>query len=108
LVCVLLIVLAFLMISTIRYPSFKDADLRKPLPRSAVVGTAMLLVLVFFFSDEVLVLLAVLYSASGPVGRGIPAVRKFLTGGSHGRSGPSHADPGSSMADGDGQSDATT
>jgi CDP-diacylglycerol--serine O-phosphatidyltransferase len=68
-VCVLLIVLAFLMISTIRYPSFKDADLRRPLPRAALVGTAMLIVLVFFFSDIVLLVMASVYAGSGPVAR---------------------------------------
>jgi CDP-diacylglycerol--serine O-phosphatidyltransferase len=78
--CLLLIALAFLMISTIRYPSFKDADLRKPLPRSALVGTGMLLVLIFFFSNVVLFVLASVYAASGPVGRVVPLVRSLLTG----------------------------
>jgi CDP-diacylglycerol--serine O-phosphatidyltransferase len=106
LVCVLLIVLAFLMISTVRYPSFKDADLRKPLPRTALVGTAMLLVLIFFFSDEVLVLLAAVYVASGPVGRAVPAIRGFL-GGSSRRSPPKGTSPGSPMRDRERHGDST-
>jgi len=78
-ICILLISLAFLMISTIRFPSFKDADLRKPLPRSALVGTAMLIVLIFFFSDIVLLLMASLYAASGPVSRAFPLVRAMIS-----------------------------
>jgi CDP-diacylglycerol--serine O-phosphatidyltransferase len=81
-VCVLLIVLAFLMISTVRYPSFKDADLRKPLPRSALVATAMLIVLIFFFSDIVLFLMASAYAASGPAARVVPVVRSLVGRGS--------------------------
>lgn len=107
LVCVLLLVLAFLMISTLRYPSFKDADLRKPLPRTALVGTAMLLVLVFFFSDEVLLLLAVLYAASGPVGRAVPAIRGFLGGFPH-SSPPKGASPDSPLRDRERHGDSTT
>jgi len=78
-VCLLLIALAFLMISTIRYPSFKDADLRKPLPRSALVATAMLIVLIFFFSDVVLFLGASLYAGSGPAARALQLIRRRVT-----------------------------
>jgi CDP-diacylglycerol--serine O-phosphatidyltransferase len=77
-VCLLLVALAFLMISTIRYPSFKDADLRKPLPRTALVGTAMLIVLIFFFSDVVLFLMASLYAGSGPIARLVPHLRSTI------------------------------
>lgn len=78
-ICLMLIALAFLMISTIRYPSFKDADLRRPLPRIALVGTAMLIVLVFFFSEVVLMLLAVVYASSGPASRLIQFARSSAT-----------------------------
>ena len=82
-VCFVLIALAFLMVSTVRYPSFKDADLRKSVPRTALVGTAMLIVLIFFFSEIVLLLLASAYASAGPLSRIIQAVRSGVADEAH-------------------------
>ena len=65
--CILITTLSFLMISTVRYPSFKDVDLKKPLPRTALLGTAMLMVLIAFYSEVTLLVMATVYMGSGPV-----------------------------------------
>ena len=76
--CLLVALLAILMISRVRYPSFKDLDLKKPLPRVAILGTAMLIGLIFYYSGIVLLLVASAYLASGPVGRLTQFVRTML------------------------------
>ncbi len=77
--CLLVALLAFLMISRVRYPSFKAFDLKKPQPRTTIVGTAMLIGLIFFFSEIVLLSLATAYLASGPVARMSQAVRRLVS-----------------------------
>ena len=59
--------IAFLMISTVRYYSFKELDLKKPRPRLVFFVTAMLLGLTIFYSEYVLLALAVIYVSSGPI-----------------------------------------
>ena len=75
--CLLMGTLAFLMISRIRYPSFKDADFRRLLPRTAIVATAMLIGLIVFFSEIVLLVIATTYALSGPVTKLSNAVRRI-------------------------------
>ena len=77
--CLLVALLAFLMISSVRYPSFKDLDLKKPLPRTAIVATAMLIGLIFYYSGIVLLLMATTYLASGPVARLAQTVRRMMS-----------------------------
>ena len=77
--CLLVALLAFLMISSVRYPSFKDLDLKKPLPRTAIVATAMLIGLIFYYSGIVLLLMAITYLASGPVARLSQTVRRMMS-----------------------------
>jgi len=67
--CALVGALAFLMISTIRYPSFKNLDLKKPMPRLALLGAAMLIGLIAFYSEETLLIIATVYASSGPLSR---------------------------------------
>jgi CDP-diacylglycerol--serine O-phosphatidyltransferase len=76
--CLLIAVVAFLMISTVRYPSFKELNLKKPLTRIALAGTAMLIGLIVLYSEIVLLLIATLYMGSGPVSRLSGAVRGRL------------------------------
>jgi CDP-diacylglycerol--serine O-phosphatidyltransferase len=57
--------LAFLMISTIRYPSFKDIDLRNRRSYLNVYLLAMLMALIYLYSQVVLLLLAAAYASSG-------------------------------------------
>ncbi|PYV92968.1 MAG: CDP-diacylglycerol--serine O-phosphatidyltransferase [Acidobacteria bacterium] len=57
--------LAFLMISTIRYPSFKDIDLRNRKSYINVYLLAMLMALIYLYSQVVLLVLATVYACSG-------------------------------------------
>jgi len=77
----LILLLAFLMISTVRYSSFKEFDVRKAKPSLALFATAMLIYLVMFYSEEVLLALATIYVSSGLIGKLHQTVRRFLTGG---------------------------
>jgi CDP-diacylglycerol--serine O-phosphatidyltransferase len=75
--CVLIGITAFLMISTIRYQNFKELGIFARRPRIALVAAAMMIVLIYLYSEVMLLLLAVIYVASGPVSRLIQAVRKL-------------------------------
>jgi CDP-diacylglycerol--serine O-phosphatidyltransferase len=57
--------LAFLMISTIRYPSFKHVDLRSRRSYVVVSVLALLVALVYLYSQIVLLVLATFYASSG-------------------------------------------
>jgi CDP-diacylglycerol---serine O-phosphatidyltransferase len=59
--------LAFLMISTIRYPSFKHFDLRNRKSAINVYILAMLIALIYLYSQIVLLVLATAYASSGLV-----------------------------------------
>lgn len=61
-------ILAFLMISTVRYGSPKQLTLRRKSHLSILV-IGFLVALIFFYSKPMLLALALLYSGSGPVSR---------------------------------------
>jgi CDP-diacylglycerol---serine O-phosphatidyltransferase len=85
----LLLLLSFLMISTVRYPSFKEFDVKKAKPSLALFFTAMLISLIIFYSEEVLLAMATIYVSSGLVVKLLHTVRRFLTGSVH-TSEPAH------------------
>jgi CDP-diacylglycerol--serine O-phosphatidyltransferase len=60
-------ILAMLMVSTIRYHSFKDFDFKKRRPFSVLV--ALILLLILFLGEPVMFLFlgAVIYTISGPI-----------------------------------------
>jgi len=62
----LLVTLAFLMVSTLRYQSFKKLDLRSRQSYLMVLGIALALVLIAVHPKSVLLALASLYWLSGP------------------------------------------
>ena len=62
----LIVTLSFLMVSTIRYHSFKKLDLRTPRSYITVVGIALMFLLVAAEPALVLLLIATLYWLSGP------------------------------------------
>jgi CDP-diacylglycerol--serine O-phosphatidyltransferase len=66
LVLAVVISLAFLMVSTLRYRSFKGFDLRKRRPYITVLGIALLFVLIAAHLEYSLLILASLYTLSGP------------------------------------------
>ncbi|MGH9805384.1 MAG: CDP-diacylglycerol--serine O-phosphatidyltransferase [Candidatus Acidiferrales bacterium] len=59
--------LAFLMVSTIRYPSFKGFDFRRRRPSVVIVLIGILVWLIIVYSQEVLLIIATLYLSSGLV-----------------------------------------
>lgn len=83
--CFLILLVSFLMVSTVRYFSFKEFNPKKYGPRFALFATAMLIGLVIFYSEIVLLLLATIYVSSGPVMKLLQVVRRFL---------PSRVSPG--------------
>ena len=66
---VLVTCLAFLMVSTIRYASFKGAGARKYHPRVLILGLALCVVTVWFYSRYALLLFAAAYVAQGVIGK---------------------------------------
>jgi len=85
----LILLIAFLMISTVRYPSFKEFDVKKAKPSLALFFTAMLIWLIIFYSEEVLLAMATIYVSSGLIGKLFQTVRRFLAG-VHPTSEPAH------------------
>ena len=86
----LILLLAFLMISTVRYPSFKEFDVKKAKPSLALFATAMLISLIIFYSEEMLLGLAAVYVSSGLIGKLLHTVRRFLHGSVPSSSEPAH------------------
>jgi CDP-diacylglycerol---serine O-phosphatidyltransferase len=76
----LILLIAFLMISTVRYPSFKELDVKKAKPSLALFVTAMLIWLIIFYSEEVLLAIATIYVSSGLIIKLVHTVRRFLPG----------------------------
>src|SRR5215510_9387017 len=74
----LILLLAFLMISTVRYHSFKELDVKKARPRLALFVTAMIIGLILFYSEEMLLAMATAYASSGLIMNLLHTVRKFL------------------------------
>src|SRR5262249_50747049 len=74
----LLLLLSFLMISTVRYSSFKELDVKKARPSLALFGTAMLISLIYLYSEVILLAMAAAYVSSGLIHELVLAVRRFL------------------------------
>ena len=83
----LVTLVAVLMISTVRYNSFKQLDLKKPRPHIVFLFAALIVSAVFFYSEVTLLTLTVVFALSGPVGKLVHTVRRFLP--SH----PTHGEP---------------
>jgi CDP-diacylglycerol--serine O-phosphatidyltransferase len=62
---VLVICLAFLMISTLRYSSFKNVGVGNRNPRILIIGLALVGTLIWFYSRWVLLILATIYASHG-------------------------------------------
>ena len=72
-----LALLGFLMVSTWRYYSFKDINLRSPRSSLIVVLLGLLIVLIWFYSQIILLLLAMAYVMSGMVIRVLGILRRL-------------------------------
>jgi CDP-diacylglycerol--serine O-phosphatidyltransferase len=73
---VFVVSLAFLMVSTWRFYSFKDIDLRRRHPYPAFVLIGALVTAIYFFSQWVLFVMALVYMLSGVLARLFYALRR--------------------------------
>jgi CDP-diacylglycerol--serine O-phosphatidyltransferase len=67
--------LGFLMVSRIRYPSFKSLDLRRRRPYAAIILIGVVIYAVWIYSEYTLLALAVAYMLSGPTLRIVARLR---------------------------------
>ncbi len=72
----LTIILSYLMISTIRYRSFKDLDLRRRRPAWILPAIALFFAIVAYRPEIALGCLAMVFAASGPVGKLVGLLRR--------------------------------
>lgn len=75
--CLLVGLTSFLMISTVRYHNFKELGIFSRRPRVTLVIAAMTIALIFRYSEQMLLLLSVVYVSSGPVARLSQMVRRL-------------------------------
>lgn len=62
------LIAALLMVSNIRYYSFKDLDFRGRVPFGVILGVVLLIVIIAANPDLVLLGIGVVYAGSGPIG----------------------------------------
>ncbi len=72
----LVVALAFLMVSTFRYRSFKGIDLRRRRSYMTVLGIALLFFLIKIHPEATLLSMVSLYTVSGPLGWAVGALRR--------------------------------
>jgi len=75
-ILLLIYVLAFLMVSSIRYYSFKDPELVKRQPFSILVLAIFLIIVIVARPELMLFIIALTYTASGPIGKLLSLVRR--------------------------------
>ena len=68
-------ILAFLMVSRVRYYSFKTLDLRRRRSYLVIILLGLIVYMLVAYSEPVLLILALSYALSGPVSRGISKFR---------------------------------
>jgi len=67
--------LAFLMVSRVRYYSFKTLDLRRPRSYLVIILLGLVAYMLVAYSEQVLLILALSYALSGPISRGTSKFR---------------------------------
>lgn len=78
----LVVIVAMLMISTVRYFSFKEFDIKKARPSLALAAAALLIGLIIFYSEVMLLALSTIYVSSGLITELVRVVQRFLPSGS--------------------------
>jgi CDP-diacylglycerol--serine O-phosphatidyltransferase len=68
-------VLGFLMVSKVRYPSFKAIDLRRRRPYVVIILIGIIIYAIWTYSEPVLLAIALFYVFSGPVSKLISRIR---------------------------------
>ena len=71
----LMALLAYLMVSRVRYYSFKAVNLRQRRPYVAIIVLGLIVWLIATYSEPVLLTLALTYLLSGPLGRIVSRLR---------------------------------
>jgi CDP-diacylglycerol---serine O-phosphatidyltransferase len=71
----LVALLAYLMVSRVRYYSFKGLNLRQRRPYVAIIILGLIVWSIVAYSEPVLLVIALTYLLSGPLGRIISRVR---------------------------------
>ena len=66
---VLVVCLAFLMISTLRYSSLKNVGVGNRNPRILIIGLALLVILIWFYSQWVLLIISTAYVSHGLIAK---------------------------------------
>ena len=66
---ILVVCLAFLMISTLRYSSLKNVGVGTRNPRIMIIGLAMVVILIWFYSQWVLLIISTVYVSHGVVAK---------------------------------------
>jgi CDP-diacylglycerol--serine O-phosphatidyltransferase len=66
---VLVVCLAFLMISTLRYSSLKNVGVGNRNPRILIIGLALVVILIWFYSQWVLLIISNIYVSHGIVAK---------------------------------------
>jgi len=66
---VLVVCLAFLMISTLRYSSLKNIGVGNRNPRILIIGLALVVILIWFYSQWVLLIISTVYVSHGVVAK---------------------------------------
>ncbi|MCC7203184.1 MAG: CDP-diacylglycerol--serine O-phosphatidyltransferase [Nitrospirae bacterium] len=82
-VLIMTYLLAYLMVSTIKYRSFKDVHLGERKPLSALVAAVLLLIVVVAEPQIMLFAIFILYALSGPVERGLVPFSRLVRRKSH-------------------------
>jgi len=67
-ICLVAIVLGLLKVSSIKYRSFKDIDIRGRVPFFVILVGVLILVLVAFDPSDILLVMSAVYALSGPIG----------------------------------------
>jgi CDP-diacylglycerol--serine O-phosphatidyltransferase len=75
-ILLLIYVLAFLMVSSIRYYSFKDPELVKRQPFSILVLAIFLIIVIVARPEVMIFTMALSYTASGPIGKLLSLFRR--------------------------------
>ena len=71
----IVLALAFLMVSRVRYPSFKTFDLRSRRSYLVIIFMGITVYAIWAFSEPVLLTIALLFALSGPVSRLVAKIR---------------------------------
>ena len=71
----LTVILSYLMISTLKYRSFKDLDLKRERPAWILPVIALVFVIIAFRPAATLLAVALVFAASGPVAKAVSLIR---------------------------------